>query len=155
MSAIIATPEPVQQPDASPEDRLIVLYDCLCGLCDGVVQFLLRRDAEDIFRFAPQQSDFAKRILSRHGLDVNSTQTIYLIGNYGLASELVFTKSDVTLRIANELGGIWNAAQFARLLPHSVRDAAYDFVARNRFRIFGKRTECRLVGAAEQHKFLS
>jgi len=147
------------RPTAFPDDRLIVLYDGLCGLCDGVVQFLVRRDKEDVFRFAPQQSEFAKRILARHGFDEkadeNTMGTICLIANYGLPTETILMKSDATLRIADALGGIWNTARIAKLLPHTLRDAAYDLVARNRFRIFGRRTECRLVSASEQHKFLA
>ena len=154
MTTIIASPAPVR-PDVPHADRLIVLYDGLCGLCDGVVQFLLRRDQEDVFRFAPQQSEFAQSLLSRHGLDANASQTICVIENYGQASERVLTKSEASLRIAKGLGKIWNAARIAKILPLALRDAAYDWIARNRFRIFGKRTECRLISAAEQHKFLA
>ena len=137
------------------EDRMIVLYDGLCGLCDGVVQFLLRRDSKDVFRFAPQQSDFAQQILTRHGLDASAIENICLIENYGQTREQLLIKSAATLRIAKGLGGIWNAAQLARILPLPLRDAAYDWVARNRFRFFGKRTDCRLVSPAEKHKFLA
>jgi predicted DCC family thiol-disulfide oxidoreductase YuxK len=136
------------------EHRLIVLYDGLCGLCDGVVQFLLRHDTKDVFRFAPQQSKFAQKILARHGLDATASETICLIENYGLASERVLTKSAATLRIAMGLGGIWHAARVTVVLPLYLRDAAYDLIARNRYRIFGRRTECRLVTTAEQYKFL-
>lgn len=136
------------------EDQMIVLYDGLCGLCDSVVQFLLRHDTKDVFRFAPQQSDFAQQILTRHGFDATAIETICLIENYKQPSEQVLTKSAATLRIAEGLGGIWNAAQVAKLLPHPLRDAAYDWVARNRFRFFGRRTECRLASPTEQHKFV-
>ncbi len=134
---------------------MIVLYDGLCGLCDGVVQFLLRHDSKDVFRFAPQQSNFAQQILTRHGFDATTTETICLIENYGQPSEQVLTKSAATLRIAEGLGGIGNAARIANILPPPLRDAAYDWIARNRFRFFGRRTECRLASPAEQHKFLA
>ncbi len=137
------------------EDRMIVLYDGLCGLCDGVVQFLLRHDSKDVFRFAPQQSGFAQQILTRHSLDATTTETICLIENYGQPSEQLLIKSAATLRIAEGLGGIWNAARIANLLPRPLRDAAYDWIARNRFRFFGRRAECRLASPAEQHKFLA
>ena len=141
-------------PPQTSEDRLIVLYDGLCGLCDGVVQFLLRHDTKDVFRFAPQQSQFAQQILTRHGLAACATETICLVENYGLAAERILTRSDATLCIAKGLGGIFHAARLAKILPHSLRDAAYDWIARNRYRIFGRRTECRLISAAEQRKFL-
>jgi predicted DCC family thiol-disulfide oxidoreductase YuxK len=136
------------------EGRLLVLYDGLCALCDGAVQFLLRHDANDVFRFAPQQSDFAQQILSRHGLQAAGADTICLIENYGFAAERVLTKSDAALRIAQGLGSIWNTFQITRILPHTLRDAAYDCIARNRYRIFGRRTACRVISHEEQYKFL-
>src|SRR5437899_507689 len=107
----------------SPGDHLIVLYDGLCGMCDGVVQFLLRHDQRDTFRFAPQQSEFAQRVLARHALDASTIETICLIEDCNLPAERVLTKSDATLRIAQGLGGIWKVALLAKLLPHALRDA--------------------------------
>jgi len=141
-------------PPASHAHHLIVLYDGLCGLCDGVVQFLLLHDTKDVFRFAPQQSEFARQILACHGADATASETIYLIEHYGLAGERILTKSDATLRIAQGLGGIWQMARVTKVLPLYIRDAAYDCIARNRYRIFGRRTECRLVTTEQQYKFL-
>ncbi len=69
-------------------------------------------------------------------------------------AERIFTKSDAALRIADGLGGVWKAALLGKFLPLSLRNAAYDFIALNRYRVFGKRTECRLPAPADQHKFL-
>ena len=138
----------------------IVLYDGLCGLCDGVVQFLLRRDKKDIFRFAAQQSEFAQEILRRHGLAPASagtanSDTICVVEGYGSPSELVFIKSEATLRIADSLGGLWRvAAALAGILPRRLADRCYDMVARNRFRIFGRRKQCRVLSAGDRQKFL-
>jgi predicted DCC family thiol-disulfide oxidoreductase YuxK len=123
-------------------------------MCDGVVQFLLRHDKKDAFRFAPQQGGVAQQILARHALDPATMETICVIENYNSPIEQVFTKSDATLRMAKGLGGIWKVALLARLLPRFLRDAAYDFMARHRYRIFGRRTECRLPSKEKQHKFL-
>jgi predicted DCC family thiol-disulfide oxidoreductase YuxK len=142
------------QQTTSPEDHPIVIYDGLCGLCDGVVQFLLQHDNRDAFRFAAKQSELAQRVLARHALDASTVETICLIDNCDSPSERFLIKSDATLRIAEVLGGIWKAAFLAKLFPRSWRDAAYDLVARNRYRIFGRRTECRLPSADHQHKFL-
>ena len=136
------------------ERRRVVLYDGLCGLCDGFVQFLLRHDKKDAFRYAPQQSEFARNILARHGLGDGSVETICLIEDCNLPTERVLTKSDATLRIAESLGGIWSLALVAKVLPRLVRDALYDFVASNRFRIFGKRSQCRVPTAQDRHKFV-
>lgn len=132
----------------------MVLYDGVCGLCDGVVQFLLRHDKKDSFRYAPQQSGFARTILARHGFDSDATETICLIEDCNLSSERVLTKSEASLRIAEVLGGIWKLGQVARVLPRFVRDAAYDFIARNRFRIFGRLQECRVPSPENRHKFV-
>jgi predicted DCC family thiol-disulfide oxidoreductase YuxK len=140
---------------ASADVRRIVLYDGLCGMCDAVVQFLLRHDRKDAFRFAPQQGEAARQVLARHALDSATMETICVIENYNSPQEAVYTRSDAALRIADGLGGIWTLTLAARLLPRSFRDACYDFVARNRYRIFGRITECRLPCEGDQHRFLT
>jgi predicted DCC family thiol-disulfide oxidoreductase YuxK len=123
-------------------------------MCDGVVQFLLRHDKKGGFRFAPQQGEAARKILARHALDPSAIETIYVIENHNSPQEKIYTKSDAALRIADGLGGIWTLARAARLLPRSFRDACYDRVAHNRYRIFGQRMECRIPTADDRHKFL-
>lgn len=140
---------------AAAEVRRIVLYDGLCGMCDAVVQFLLRHDHKDAFRFAPQQGEAARQVLARHALDSATMETICVIENYNCPEEGVYTRSDAALRIAGGLGGIWTLTLAARLLPRSFRDACYDLVARNRYRIFGRRTECRLPAEEDKHRFLT
>lgn len=142
-------------PPEAPDHRSIVLYDGLCGMCDGVVQFLLQHDRKDAFRFAPQQGAVAQQMLTRHCLDPATMETICVIEHYDSPRESVSTKSDAALRIARGLGGAWTLALAALVLPRFFRDACYDLVARNRFRIFGRRTECRVPDPADQHKFLS
>jgi predicted DCC family thiol-disulfide oxidoreductase YuxK len=140
---------------ASADVRRIVLYDGLCGMCDAVVQFLLRHDRKDAFRFAPQQGEAARQVLARHALDSATMETICVIENYNSPQEAFYTRSDAALLIAEGLGGIWTLTLAARLLPRSFRDACYDFVARNRYRIFGRRTECRLPCEEDKHRFLT
>ena len=141
-------------PPTHSANQRIVLYDGFCGMCDGVVQFLLRHDKNDAFRFAPQQGEAAKAILARHSLGAGTMATICVVENYASPQERVYTKSDATLRIADGLGGVWTLARTFRPLPRSFRDACYDMVARNRYRIFGRRTECRLPSPDDQRKFL-
>jgi len=140
--------------------HLVVLYDGLCGLCDGVVQFLLRHDKKDLFRFAALQSDFALGILRRHAPELTgwgpaNSDTICLVEYYDSPRERVFIKSEATLRIARQLGGAWHLARVAELLPRVIADACYDVVARNRYRIFGKREECRVPSGEDRKKFLN
>ncbi len=140
---------------ASSDVRSVVLYDGLCGMCDAVVQLLLRHDHKDAFRFAPQQGEAARQVLARHALDSATMETICVIENYNSPQEAVYTRSDAALRIADGLGGIWTLTLAARLLPRSFRDGCYDFVARNRYRIFGRRTQCRLPAEEDKHRFLT
>jgi predicted DCC family thiol-disulfide oxidoreductase YuxK len=143
-------------PTAACEDRrCVVLYDGLCGMCDGVVQFLLRHDTRGAFRFAPQQGEAAQRILARHNLDPATMATICVIENYDSAQEKLYTKSEAAFRIAEGLRGIWKLALAGRLLPLFLRDAAYDLVARHRYRIFGRRTECRIPSPEDRERFLA
>ena len=141
------------QPDPGKVPR-IVLYDGLCGLCDGVVQFLLRHDKKDSFRFGPQQGEAARRIMARHALDPVTIETICVIEYYDSPRERVYMKSEATLRLAQGLGGVWTLALAGWALPRPLRDACYDLVARNRNRIFGRRAECRLPTPENESRFL-
>jgi predicted DCC family thiol-disulfide oxidoreductase YuxK len=134
--------------------RLIVLYDGLCGMCDWLVQYLLRHDKKDALRFAAQQSQAAQQILARHAPEPSDLETICVIERYDSPRERVLISSDAALRIASALGGVWTLARVTRVLPRFARDAGYDFVARNRFRICGRRMECRIPAIGDQHKFL-
>jgi predicted DCC family thiol-disulfide oxidoreductase YuxK len=132
----------------------IVLYDGVCGLCNRAVQFLLKRDRHDRFRFAPLQSAFAADLLERHCLDHTNLDTVYAVRNYGRPDEELLAKGDALLLFAEVLGGIWSVARLARLVPPPVRNRLYDFVAQNRYRVFGKSEACMLPDPAYKHKFL-
>jgi predicted DCC family thiol-disulfide oxidoreductase YuxK len=130
----------------------ILLYDGVCGLCNRLVQFVLKRDASGHFRFAPLQSDFASRILRQHGLDPDDLDTVYLVEQPG---QHVTARSDAVISVLRKLGGLWPAAALLlRALPKSLRDWGYDIIARNRYRIFGKHDICPLPEEKYQHRFL-
>jgi predicted DCC family thiol-disulfide oxidoreductase YuxK len=132
----------------------IVLYDGVCGLCNRAVQFLLKRDRHDRFRFAPLQSDFAAKLLQRHGIDHTKLDTVYAVVNHGADDERLLAKGDAFLLFARVLGGIWNVARLGRVIPRPVRNWLYDFVAARRYRVFGKAESCMLPDPASRHKFL-
>ena len=132
----------------------IVLYDGVCGLCNRAVQFLLKRDRHDRFRFAPLQSDFAANLLQRHGIDPTKLDTVYAVVNHGETNEILLAKGDAFLLFAKVLGGIWSVARLGRVIPRPVRNWLYDFVAANRYRVFGKAESCMLPDPAYKHKFL-
>lgn len=132
----------------------IVLYDGVCGLCNRLVQFLLRHDYRDRFRFAPLQSEFSSKLLTKHGHDSHDLDTVYVVKNYSLPDELLLARSDAILYMLNQLGGIWILSGAGRVLPRALRDVAYKVVARNRYRVFGKHESCILPEPQHRAKFL-
>jgi predicted DCC family thiol-disulfide oxidoreductase YuxK len=132
----------------------IVLYDGVCGLCNRMTQFLLKRDKHDRFRFASLQSEFATTALQRHGVDASDLDTVCVVLNYSEPNEQVLKRSDAILHLGHELGGIWRIGAWARILPRSLRDLIYKLVARNRYRVFGKYETCMLPEPQHRKKFL-
>jgi predicted DCC family thiol-disulfide oxidoreductase YuxK len=140
----------VPTPDSNP----IVLYDGVCGLCNRLVQFILKHDSRDRFRFASLQSDFAQGLMTRHGVDPHDLDTVYVVKNYQQPDEALLARSDAILNMLKNLGGIWSLAGIGRVLPRAFRDAVYKLVARNRYRVFGKHESCMLPEPKHRAKFL-
>jgi predicted DCC family thiol-disulfide oxidoreductase YuxK len=133
----------------------ILLYDGVCGLCNRLVQFVLKRDARDHVRFASLQSDFASRILRRHGLDPHDLDTVYLVTDYDQPDERLTARSDAVIAVLRQQGGFWGAIAIAlRVLPRRLRDWGYGLVARTRYRIFSKYETCLLPQEKHRHRFL-
>lgn len=132
----------------------IVLYDGVCGLCNRLVQFIIKRDQRDHFRFASLQSDFANKLLQQHALDPHDLDTVYLVHNYGQPGERLLARSDAILFLLKQLGGIWGLAAVGKILPRALRDGIYELVARNRYRVFGKYESCMLPEPKHRKKFL-
>lgn len=141
-------------PNSSGENP-IVLFDGVCGLCNSLVQFLLKRDNRNRLRFASLQSDFAAKVLGRHGIDPKDLDTVHVVMNYEQPDEQVLNRSDAVLKAGYELGGVWKTlATTARIIPRVFRDIAYRFVARNRYHVFGKYETCMLPQPDQRQRFL-
>ena len=135
--------------------NLIVFYDGVCGLCNRLIQFLLKRDNQDKLRFASLQSDFASKVLTRHGLDPSDLDTLHIVENYDQPNERVLNHSTAILRAARELGGLWSiAALLGSVVPRPLRDVFYNLVATNRYKVFGKYETCMLPEPRHRAKFL-
>ena len=133
----------------------IILYDGVCGLCNRLVQFLLRHDKRGRLRYASLQSDFAEKVLNRHGIDAKDLDTLHVVEHYDDPEERVWQRSDAVLRAARELGGIWRVlATVGRVVPRPLRDLFYRLVARNRYRVFGKYDTCMLPDPNQRSRFL-
>ena len=136
-------------------NNLIVFYDGVCGLCNRLVQFLLKRDKQDKLRFASLQSDFAATVLTRHGIDPKDLDTLHVVENFEQSNERALNRSDAILRAARELGGFWSvAAVLGKIVPKPLRDLFYKFVATNRYKVFGKYDTCMLPEPRHRAKFL-
>jgi predicted DCC family thiol-disulfide oxidoreductase YuxK len=138
----------------TPESNPIVLYDGVCGLCNHLVQFLLKRDTNDRFRFATLQSNFAQNLLRHHGADPHDLDTVYVVKDHGQPEQSLLARSDAVLYMLDQLNGVWKLARVGRMLPKVFRDAAYKAVARNRYRVFGKHESCMLPEPKHRNKFL-
>jgi len=132
----------------------VLFYDGVCGMCDRAVQFVLRHDRAARFRFASLQSDFARAVLARHGCQAGALDTMYLLLGAGTADERLLSRSDAILAILGDLGGPWSVPALARVLPRSWRDRAYDVIARNRYRWFGRYDQCALPPAKARERFI-
>jgi predicted DCC family thiol-disulfide oxidoreductase YuxK len=133
----------------------ILLYDGVCGLCNRLVRFSLKRDRRRRLVFASLQSNFAGAILRRHGRDPGDLDTVYLVENYGCAEERLSTRSDAVIKLFRTIGGVWSlAALLLRVVPKWLRDWGYEIIARNRYRIFGKSETCLLPEAKYRDRFL-
>lgn len=128
----------------------IIVFDGVCSLCSGAMHFIIKRDPYAIFRFAALQSDAGSRLLRQHGLDPAEATSMLLVKD-GKA----YLKSDAVQQIAKILPWPWKAGyMLLALIPHSFRNWAYDFIARNRYRWFGKKERCTVLSAEISARFL-
>ncbi len=133
----------------------IILYDGVCGLCNHLTQFVLKRDRNDRFRFAALQSEFAGDVLRRHGVNPALLDTVYLLLNYSQPEERLASRSDAGIQVLAELGGVWRAlASIVKHLPRWIRDKIYNLIARNRYQLFGKYQTCQIPDEKYRSKFL-
>ena len=127
----------------------IVLFDGVCNLCSFWVDFVMRRDEDHRFRFASLQSDVAQRLLNDAGSKQPPLASIVLIENGQL-----YRESTAILRICRRLAFPWHFFYVLIVFPSFLRDVVYRFIAKHRYRVFGKRDTCRLPTAQETDRFL-
>ena len=128
----------------------ILLFDGVCNLCHGIVQWVISHDPAARFRFASLQSDAGRALLAAHRLPLDAMDTVVLI-----AGDAHWQKSSAALEVLRQLGGAWALASALRFVPRPLRDAAYDWVARNRYGWFGKQSECWLPTPELRARFLA
>ena len=117
-----------------PQHKKIILFDGLCNLCNSSVQFLIKKDSKDIFRFVSLQSELGKELLYKLPIAIQKTDSIILY-----ESEAEFcNKSQAVFQIIKTLGGLFNCLLIFKLLPYSMCDVVYEYIAKNRYQWFGK-----------------
>ncbi len=131
------------------EEKSLVLFDGICNLCSAAVQFIMKRDRRKMFLFASLQSERARELLKSHGFSGHMPDTIVLI-----EENSVYLKSTAVLRILKLLGGAWKLLYGFKIIPVSLRDSIYDWIAGNRFKWFGKRKECYLPEEGGKERIL-
>ena len=140
--------------DNKENPNLIVLFDGVCALCDRTVQFLLKKDKQGVLKFAPLQGPTATAILKRHPEIEDNTRSVILVQNHDTASESISVRSQAILECLSALGGFWRVVSLLRIIPPFVRDAVYNFIARNRYRWFGKYDECIVPPPEMKERFM-
>lgn len=130
--------------------KITVLFDGVCNLCNGFVNFIIDRDSRDRFRFGSLQSEIAAELMEKHGIDASKTDSVVVIDR-----RVAFTRSTAALCIAKNMGGVWPVLYVFRVIPAFIRDPIYDWVARNRYKWFGKKELCRIPTPEDASKFIS
>ncbi len=127
----------------------IILFDGVCNFCNGAINFIIKRDKKRIFRYAALQSEAGQQLLKQYNLSPTELDSFVLIYN-GKS----FKKTSAALNVASILGGVWKLTGVFRIFPAGVRDLAYNLIANNRYRWFGKKESCMIPTPEVRSLFL-
>lgn len=130
-------------------DAPVILFDGVCNFCDASVNFIIRQDKKKRFRFAALQSEAGQNLLAKHNLPQKEFESFLLIEN-----DRVYQKSSAALKVCSKLPWYWKWTQTFWIVPKFIRNAAYDFIARNRYKWFGKKEQCMLPTPDIRSRFL-
>lgn len=131
-------------------NKYLILFDGVCNLCNSSVQFVIKRDKKDMFRYAALQSDIGQQIIEKFNIDTSKTDSIILYSN----EKGVFYKSTAALKIASKLGFPTNILGLFLIIPEAIRNIVYDFIARNRYKWYGRKEHCMIPTPELKSKFL-
>ena len=127
----------------------VLLFDGVCNFCNDSVNLIIKLDKKAVFKFAALQSETGRRLLDSHGHHSKELNSVILICDGNL-----YTKSDVTLQVFKHLGGFWRFLRIFTIIPRPIRNAIYDFIARNRYNWFGKKDACMIPTPDVRARFL-
>jgi predicted DCC family thiol-disulfide oxidoreductase YuxK len=132
------------------ENKGIIIFDGVCNFCNHSVDFIMKNDKQKYFLFTANQQEAGKKILAEKGIPSSEVNTIYLYEKGNLYKE-----STAALRIAQHLSFPYNMLSLFLIVPPFIRNGVYKFIARNRYKWFGKNESCRIPSAAERARFLN
>jgi predicted DCC family thiol-disulfide oxidoreductase YuxK len=127
----------------------IILFDGVCNLCNGFVQFVIARDKKNKFKFGSLQSEGAKKILEPFIFPLDELKTIVLLEN-----GKIYLRSRAVLRITSQLSGAWKLSSLLYIFPSFISDAVYNLISKYRYRFFGKRESCMIPTPEMKTKFI-
>ncbi|WP_422008912.1 thiol-disulfide oxidoreductase DCC family protein [Roseivirga pacifica] len=125
--------------NSSIENQDVLLFDGVCNLCNGAVNFIIDHDPKGHFKFAALQSDFGQEKLKELGYNQQEFDSLVL-----LSEDKVYKKSSAALRIAKKLSGLYPLLYVFIIIPPFIRHGVYDIIAKNRYKWWGKRDSCRM-----------
>lgn len=141
--------EPRSAPPTPHTAPAVLLFDGVCNLCNASVNFIIDHDPQAYFRFAALQSEAGRALLEGYSLAGNYLDSLVLVED-----GQVYTRSTAALRVARRLGGAWPLLAGLLVVPRPLRDVVYDWIARHRYRWFGRRDACRLPTPELRARFL-
>lgn len=131
------------------ENKAIIIFDGICNLCIGSVNFIIKHDKKAFFKFVSSQSQQASQIINKYKIDNTNLKTIVLIKD-----NIVFTKSSAVIEICKNLDGYWKIFSIAKYIPLFFRDWVYMKIARNRYEWFGKKENCLIPSKEIKKRFM-
>ena len=133
-----------------PNNKKLILFDGVCNLCDASVQYIIKHDQNDLFRYAALQSEVGQEVISKFNIDTAKTDSILL---YSKENGISY-KSTAALKIASKLGFPRNLMVVFLIIPAFIRNLVYDYIAKNRYKWYGKKEECMIPTPELKSKFL-
>lgn len=131
------------------QKNAIVLFDGVCNFCNSSVNFFIERDSKKYFKFAPLQSEIADELSLKYGIDRENVDSIILVED-----DKAYTYSTAALKITKNLDGIWSLGYVFIIVPKFIRDLFYKLIAKNRYKIFGKKDVCMIPTPELKERFL-
>lgn len=127
----------------------LILFDGICNLCNGAVQFVIKHDSAGKFLFASLQSEAGQELLKKYNLPIDNFNSFIL-----LQDEMVYSKSTGALKVAQQIKGAWSWLYIFIIIPKFIRDGVYTWIANNRYKWFGKKDACMIPTPELKARFL-